>query len=225
MEYAFKAAQTAGLTSVGVRGSDCVVVATQKKIKDKLIDASSVTHLFKLSRRIGCVVTGPIADCKAMVARARDEASQFEFDHGYPIPCSYLARVLGDVFQSNTQMAGSRCLAVVMTLCEIDPELGPQLFKVDLAGTCFGYVATSAGTKEQEAQSLLETKLKARPEGEAISADAAAQLAIEVLQTCVGADFKPNEVEVGIVAGKDSTFRVLTDAEVERHLTAISERD
>ena len=44
-------------------------------------------------------------------------------------------------------------------------------------------------------------------------------------QTCLSADFKPDEIEVGVVIGKDGRFTVLPTSEVERHLTAIAERD
>jgi 20S proteasome subunit alpha 1 len=228
LEYAFKSVNSQGLTSVGVRGDKCVAIATQKKIKDKLIDPSSVTNLFKISRRIACVTTGPLADCKALVIRAREEASDFEFQNGFPIPCSYLAKTMGDIAQSSTQHAGSRCLGVVMTLCEVDSELGPQLYRVDLAGSVFGYKACAAGTKEQEAQSLLEKRLKDRPSPGSptgLTTDETCQMALDVLQTCVGADFKPGEVEIGLVEGPNSEFRVLRDDEVERLLAAIAERD
>ena len=44
-------------------------------------------------------------------------------------------------------------------------------------------------------------------------------------QTCLSADFKPDEIEVGVVVGKEGRFTVLPTSEVERHLTAIAERD
>jgi 20S proteasome alpha/beta subunit len=55
-QYAFKAVNSVGNTSVAVKGQDCVVVATQKKLKDRLVDPSSVTHLFAVTPKIGCVV-------------------------------------------------------------------------------------------------------------------------------------------------------------------------
>lgn len=47
-----------------------------------------------------------------------------------------------------------------MILIGIDPELGPQVFKLDPAGFFVGFHATAAGQKQQEAMNHLEKKWK-----------------------------------------------------------------
>jgi len=47
-----------------------------------------------------------------------------------------------------------------MILIGIDPEFGPQCFRLDPAGYFVGYHATAAGQKQQEAMNQLEKKWK-----------------------------------------------------------------
>ncbi|KAK4383042.1 Proteasome subunit alpha type-6 [Sesamum angolense] len=58
VEYAFKAVKAAGITSIGVRGADSVCVVTQKKVPDKLLDQTSITHLFPITKYLGLLATG-----------------------------------------------------------------------------------------------------------------------------------------------------------------------
>eukprot|EP01027_Heterolobosea_sp_BB2_P001387 GEZU01002114.1.p1 GENE.GEZU01002114.1~~GEZU01002114.1.p1 ORF type:complete len:248 (+),score=72.76 GEZU01002114.1:113-856(+) len=222
VEYAFKAIKTPGITSVGVRGQDTVCVVTQKKIPDKLLKAETVTHLFKITDNIGCVMTGIIADARSNVQRARQIAAEFEFKFGYEIPVSYLAKRMADAAQVYTQYAGMRPLGISMILIGIDEEDGPQLYKVDPAGYYVGYKATTSGQKETEAQNFLEKKLRNPTE---LSADATIQLAISTLQTVLSSDIKSSDIEVAIVQTNNRKFRVLSTEEIDRHLTAIAERD
>jgi 20S proteasome subunit alpha 1 len=222
IEYTFKAIKAAGLTSVGVRGDDSCCVVTQKKVPHKLLDPSSVTHLFKITDTVGCVQTGLIADAKAQVERMRQEASDFKYNFGYDMPPDVVAKRVADIAQVYTQHAGMRPYGVAMMLIGIDAEKGPQLFKCDPAGYYIGYKAATAGAKDQEAQNLLEKKFK---NAQSLSYDETVQTAISTLQSVLSADLKTSEIEVAVVSKADPKFRVLDEKEVEAHLTAISERD
>lgn len=194
-----------GLTSIGVRGKDSVVLVTQRKVADKLIDPSSVTNMFRITDTMGCVTTGLIADAKNQVLRARHEAAQFEYENGFPIPVEYMAHRTANVAQVYTQHAFMRALGVVTIFGGMDEEKGPQLFRVDPAGHYVGMKAAAAGPKEQEANNYLEKKIKAKPE---MNFQETVELAIVTLQTVLGADLKPAELEVAICSADQPEFKV-----------------
>jgi 20S proteasome subunit alpha 1 len=136
----------------------------------------------------------------------------------------------------------------------VDDEKGPQLFKVDPAGHFLGFKACAAGLKEQEATNLLEKAVKRAEEGDggataaaaagggggpgaggaaagepparfaSLAGEEAVRLAISTFQSLLTADFKAEEIEVGLAA-PGAPFRVLTTAEVEAHLSVIAERE
>ena len=219
MEYCFKAAQS-GLTIVSVRGKDSTVVVTQKKVVDRLMDPSSMTHLFALTSKVGCCVTGTMADCKSFVQRARYEAGKWTFDNGYECPVSVLAKRMADLAQVNTQTASMRPLAVIALLIGVDDEKGPVVYKVDCAGHYLPFYAASAGPKEQEAMNFLEKRVD---EMKTMEHDQVVRTAITCLGHVLGSDFRGNEIEVAQVVTKKGKFTVLTEEEIEGHLNAIAD--
>ena len=99
VEYAFKAVKSVARTSLAVRGVDSVCGVTQKKVPDKLVDPSSVTSLFKITKGIGMCTTGVAADSRQLVQEARQKAADFRNKYGYECPVDYLAKVIADRFQ------------------------------------------------------------------------------------------------------------------------------
>jgi len=223
MEYAFKAASSAsGLTGVSVRTNECCVVVTQKKVPDRLMEPSSISHIFTITSRIGCLVMGMIADCKAQVQRARYEAAEFQMNYGYPVPVHVLARRIADIAQVNTQSASMRPLATVLLLIGVDDVKGPQLFKVDCAGHYLPFRAAASGSKEQEAVNFLEKRVD---ELESYGPDKAVQMAISCLGHVLGSDFRANEIEVAMVGGSTEKFRCLKEDDIDKHLNVLADSD
>lgn len=255
VEYAFKAITSAGITAVAVRGKDAVVVATQKKLPDKLIDASTVTHIFAITPNIGCVVTGRTPDARAQVQRARSEAAEFKYKYGYPITPDLLAKRMANINQVYTQKAAMRPLGLSMILIGLDDERGqePQIFKLDPAGHYVGYRATTSGTKQTEAMSFLEKQFKRVPTAMApdaalaeaeklvgeLSRDEILDMAVNTLHTVLAQELKPSEIEIGIVGGpavhdpsasareveSQQRFSMLSEAEIVQILERLAERD
>ncbi|KYK60970.1 proteasome subunit alpha type 6 [Drechmeria coniospora] len=232
VEYAFKAITAANIMSVGVRGKDCAVVLSQKKVPDKLIDPASVSHIFQISPSVGCVITGSIADARAFAQRAQGEAAEFRYKFGYEMPADVLAKRLANISQVYTQRAYMRPYGVATTIIALDSEFGPQLFKCDPAGYYIGYKGTAAGPKQQEALNHLEKKLRNKDHAEG-TWEEVVELAITTLSTVLSMDFKKGELEIGIVGGPrkdgregtDAAFRMLTEDEIDERLQAIAEKD
>lgn len=226
IEYAMQAVKSADLTALAVKGTDCVVLISQKKTDDprmdnKLLDHSSVTRLFPITNKIGAVVVGSIADGRTVMSKARQEASEFYYNNGHNMPVKLLARRMADKSQSATQHAGARTMGVDAIFAAVDEESGPELYKTDPAGYFIGFKAVASGKLGQECNSILEKLVKdSTPNSES----ECVQTGIMALQEAAKVDFNSKNLEVGVINGFEN-FKTYTSEQIEKVLTDIAERD
>eukprot|EP01068_Selenidium_serpulae_P001516 Selendium_serpulae@DN1661_c0_g1_i1.p1 len=232
VEYAIQAVKNCNLTAIAVKSEEAVAFAVQKKMpsqslqQDQLLDLSSVTSLYNISDEIGCCVVGMPPDCRATVFKARQMAADFAHKNGYGIPVHHLCQKVADFNQVHTQHAYMRLHACTGILIGVDEEKGPSIYRFDPAGWFAGYKACAAGNKEQEATNNLEKLIKTREDRTPPkTTEEVVQATIASLQSVLQTDMRAADIEVGLVTKANPKFRRLNEAEVEDHLTIISERD
>jgi 20S proteasome subunit alpha 1 len=221
VEYAFKAINSANVNAMGVTGKDSVVIISQKKVPDKLLDPSTVSYMFQITPKIGMVATGSIADARNQALRARAEAAEFKYKNGYEMPVDALAKRMANLSQIYTQRAYMRPLGVALTFCSVDDEFGPMLYKCDPAGYYIGSKANATGPKQQELTTALEKRYKKKGvEGEWKSV---VEFAIITLSNTLNTEFRKNDIEIGVAV--DGKFFTLSPEEIDERLIAIAEQD
>lgn len=229
VEYAFRAVKSCNLTAIAVKGAECACIVVQKKVplqqaqQDKLLDPCSVTSLHSITDEVGSAMVGIPGDCRSIVFRARDIAMRFQHKMGYKIPVHYLCQKIANLHQLYTQHAYMRLHACCGIFIGVDEEQQvPVIYQFDPAGWFAGYKACAAGAKEQEATNALEKLVRNKG---FVTERETVEEAIAALQSILMVDFKPNEIEVGVVSLQNPSFRRLDETTIERYLNWIAERD
>ncbi|KAL7713749.1 Proteasome subunit alpha type [Entamoeba marina] len=207
VEYALKATKCENLTTIGICGGDAACIITQKKLPDRLIDPTTVTHMHRISKHVGCCQSGMYADGKVIAQRSQYNASKFELTYGYEMPISLVAKKTADFAQMLTQHAYMRPFGVSSIS--------------DPAGSVSAFRGCAAGEKEQEAFNNLEKKKIDKT----LTTDQVVLTAIDSLQTVTASEFKASDVEIALISNENKKFHTLTIQEIEHYLLLSSERD
>jgi 20S proteasome subunit alpha 7 len=71
---------------IALKAKDGVVLAVEKLVSSKLYESGANRRIFNIDRHIGVAVAGLIADARAVLENAREEARSYRRQYGQPIP-------------------------------------------------------------------------------------------------------------------------------------------
>lgn len=86
------------------------------------------------------------------------------------------------------------------------------------------FKATASGQKSQELMQELETRLKKKPFDE-YSMEEIIEVAITALSVVISHEFKPDEIEIGVVSKESPSFQILSQERIDNILSVLADKD
>jgi len=215
IEYALQAV-AAGAPSVGIKATNGIVLATEKKQKSILYDEHSIHKIEMITKHSGLVYSGMGPDYRVLIKAARKLASQYYLTYQEEIPPSQLVQRIAGVMQEYTQSGGVRPFGVSLLLAGWDlDEERPYLYQCDPSGAYFAWKATAMGKNHINGKTFLEKRYS-----DELELEDAVHTAILTLKESFEGKMDQDNIEIAIC--KADGFKRLSPAEVQDYLASIN---
>ncbi|PIK62749.1 putative proteasome subunit alpha type-5 [Apostichopus japonicus] len=217
VEYAIEAIKL-GSTAIGIRTSEGVVLAVEKRVTSPLMESKSVEKIVEIDCHLGCAMSGLIADSRTLVDKARVEAQSHWFTYNEKMSVESVTQAVSNLaLQFGDDDAGmvpwsSRPFGVALLVGGID-EKGPQLFHMDPSGTFIEFEAKAIGSGSEGAQSHLQEVYH-----KSMTLNEALKEALVVLKQIMEEKLNATNVEVATVT-RDKNFHMFSKQEIEDIIT------
>ncbi|KAJ5321981.1 hypothetical protein MYU51_002673 [Penicillium brevicompactum] len=220
IEYALNAVNQ-GVTALGIKATNGIVLATEKKSSSPLIDPPSLSKISLITPDIGMVYAGMGPDYRVLVDKARkvSHTNYKRVYNEYP-PTRILVQDVARVVQEATQSGGVRPYGVSLLVAgwdegvepeseeakKDDPEEktssktggikkgGPSLYQVDPSGSYYPWKATAIGKHATSAKTFLEKRYT-----EGLELEDAIHIALLTLKETIEGEMNGDTIEIGIV--------------------------
>ncbi|KAL7624011.1 Proteasome subunit alpha type-2 [Parahypoxylon ruwenzoriense] len=222
IEYALNAVNQ-GVTALGIKATNGIVLATEKKSSSPLADPSSLSKVSLITPNIGMVYSGMGPDYRVLVDRARkvSHTGYKRIYNEYP-PTRILVQDVARVMQEATQSGGVRPYGVSLLVAGWDEGIlpdeesavegeitsekkpsgktggilkgGPMLYQVDPSGSYFPWKATAIGKSATTAKTFLEKRYT-----DGLELEDAVHIALLTLKETIEGEMNGETIEIGIV--------------------------
>jgi 20S proteasome subunit alpha 2 len=209
------AAVDKGSPALGIKATNGVVLATEKKAPSMLVDETSWGKIENLSDNAGCVYAGMPADYRVVLKKGRKVAQQYFKYYRETMPVNSLVREEAAVMQEFTQQGGVRPFGISLMVAGYDDQ-GPHLYQVDPSGAYFGWKASAIGKNAVNAKTFLEKRYS-----EEMELEDAIHVAILTLKEGIEGAVTADSIEIGVISADDRKFKVLSKDEVAAYLEQV----
>jgi len=220
IEHALAAVE-AGKPALGIKCKNGVVIATEKKVQNVLVDETTIRKIENLADNCGVVYAGMPSDYRVLLKKGRKAAQQYISKYRDAIPTKIVVRECAEVCQQFTQQGGVRPFGVSLMVAGIDDN-GPHLYQVDPSGAYFGWKASAIGKDSTNRKSFLEKRY-----GEEALLEDGIATAILTLKENFEGGMTADNIEIGVIEecpeypDRHRKFRVLTKEETSDYLSQI----
>jgi 20S proteasome subunit alpha 4 len=210
VEYAAQAVQK-GLCAVGVKGTDVVVLAVEKKAVQKLQDGRTVRKIFKLDEHAYLAFAGMSADARVLVHKVQQQCQSFRLSFDDTMDVDFIVSYLAELQQKATQSGGRRPYGVATIVGGFNTDGTPQLWATEPSGMATAWKACAIG---RNSKTVLEALEKGYKPG--LNRDEAVKVAVRALLEVVESGARNLELTILTAAGATSAseeeIAALTDA-------------
>lgn len=230
IEHALSAVKQ-GVTSLGIKATNGIVLATEKKSSSVLINSDYIDKIVDITPDIGMTYAGMGPDFRVLVDKSRKVAhtNYKRVYNEYP-PTKILVSEVAKVMQEATQNAGVRPYGVSLLVGGHDENNGFMLYQVDPSGSYFPWKATAIGKGSNAAKTFLEKRWN-----EELELEDAIHIALLTLKESIEGDMNGDTVEISIIGAENPEllgfegaagvsgprFKKLTSQEINDRLDAL----
>ena len=230
IDYALTAVKQ-GVTSLGIKATNGVIIATEKKASSPLALTADVSKISLITPDIGTVYSGMGPDFRVLVDKSRKVAhTNYKRIYGEYPPTKLLVSEIAKVMQEATQSGGVRPFGVSLLVAGHDEHNGFSLYQVDPSGSYFPWKATAIGKGSTAAKTFLEKRWNNE-----LELEDAIHIALLTLKESVEGEFNGDTIEIAIVGeenkdmlgytgvteDKGPRFRKLTSQEINDRLDVL----
>ncbi|KAJ3056494.1 Proteasome subunit alpha type-6 [Rhizophlyctis rosea] len=218
-------------TSLAVKGKDCLVVVTQKKVNPNLEPSAistileapnAVTHLFKVTSDIGCLLTGVAADARVLKAKTQTEVAEWQYKFGYEIPVDMLAKRVATILKENYDAKNPLRVSVIMVGRDMKDE--PLKYRIDDADCQTANGASTAGAYHVELFEVLDG-IEDKERREKMGSEELMELAVDVIVKIGSMRVKGSDISIGVVKEGTRQFDILDEEDVADVLMRVVDYD